>query len=734
MTLQAYDVTYRRRRLDQDERPIAPILNEYVGIVEYLREANILEEIPDRLRLDRTSGYDGFDLITALLVFVSCIRAYPSLGKLCYFVRRFHNRSVAGIVGRKDFPSQPSMSRMFAVVENSQVDELERWLLIDALDGSALWNDESVLHRDCTGHGWHVFSFDHTSTVLRLRALPEGPDLPHPNRHTDGFAKAGYPGRKRGQVMVSRGTLQHRGTRLWHGLTLGPGNGDFGTDLSHAANCIEQWAERAEVDIENCIVVVDGAHRGWPQVDVLGPMSLSYVTRLAHYGPLEDPGQLSTLLAAPWTRVRDSLSGPKRWAREMGTIEREGRTVRLVITRFQPANGKKHGAGKLIDGWQCEVFATDLQADQWPAAEVVTLYYARCGEENDFAREDAALDLDHVAHFELPGQRLFNLVGLWLWNLRILRGMELQGGLQTISCSQGPREVTVEQPEVDDTEKCDPTPSLEPPFHTEPVKTNSDKSPDAEVHQSSEAVQSHAAPSATEQLFHQLVATLEARFENKAGWMFDSNTLNIWCPDNRPLKLHQSRPVSDRSVEVRFRGLQSQCSTCPLRTECSSSATQSFTKEITTRIALPPESVEALLAILSEKAKPSSPPRTPPRLSQPIKRGFSRISALQAPDPNVTPGPLQMRQPYLVVAVLVNLLLDYTLGLHIHVQTTLGQVPVALPKYYTMTDADRQKRRHTWAQRHEWNALPEGSKVNVDIGIPGWFHPNGHHIEGARAA
>ena len=93
-----------------------------------------------------------------------------------------------------------------------------------------------------------------------------------------------------------------------------------------------------------------------------------------------------------------------------------------------------------------------------------------------------------------------------------------------------------------------------------------------------------------------------------------------------------------------------------------------------------------------------------------------------------------MRQPYLVVAVLVNLLLDYTQGLLIHVQTTLGQAPVPLPKYYAMTDAERQRRRKTWAQRHEWNALPEGSNTVVDIASPEWLSRTYPHAEGACAA
>ena len=134
MTRSAHNVTYRRRRLEQDERPLAPELNEYVGVVEYLDEANVLSELPDRFRLNRSGGYAGFDLVMSTLAFLSCILMHCSLGKFCYYVRRNFNRSMAALVGRRDFPSQPSMSRMFDAVDDRCVRALDferrtRWLV-----------------------------------------------------------------------------------------------------------------------------------------------------------------------------------------------------------------------------------------------------------------------------------------------------------------------------------------------------------------------------------------------------------------------------------------------------------------------------------------------------------------------------------------------------------------------------------------------------------------------------
>ena len=723
MTRSAHNVTYRRRRLEQDERPLAPELNEYVGVVEYLDEANVLSELPDRFRLNRSGGYAGFDLVMSTLAFLSCILMHCSLGKFCYYVRRNFNRSMAALVGRRDFPSQPSMSRMFDAVDDREVDAFERWILSDALDGSLVWDEESVLHRDCMGKGWHVFSFDHTATALRQRALPEGPDLPAPRRHADGFAAPGYMGRKRGEVMVTRGTLQHRGTRLWHGVTLKAGNGD----LEHAVDCVVLWTERAQVAQEDCIIVIDGAGGGWTQVEVLAPTSLYFVVRLAHYRPLLDPERLATLLAQPWTAVRDSLSGPRRWATELGTIERDGRAVRLIVTRFQPADGKKHGAGVLIDGWQYEVFATKLTADHWPAAEVATLYYGRCGEENDFAREDASLKLDHIVSFNLPGQRLFNLLGLWLWNLRILRGAQLHGGLQAVSYVQEPRNVTIEQPGSSSKEEAsnatvDMLPNLAEPetgIEKEPQKSLLDE-------QQQEVVAD------LDQTCQQLVAVFERRFKDTDDWKSAPDTWSISCPAGHDLRLHQIRVESDETAEVRFRGLESQCKNCSHRGGCSSSTKPIFAKEITANVQLPSATRRSHIDALAHIRKTGAALRKARRRLRPGKQSPSRVSAPQPPDPTITPGLLQMRQPFLVTAVLVSALLDCTRDLLIHICTEIGPFPVAAPRYYAMTDDERQRRRKTWTQRMQWNALPDDSTVTVDIASSEW--PNDKQMRSAYAA
>ena len=107
--------------------------------------------------------------------------------------------------------------------------------------------------------------------------------------------------------------------------------------------------------------------------------------------------------ACGWQPVKDGQTGPARQAAELGSWRLEEGPIRLVVSRFRPAEPPR-GAGTVIDGWQYEVFATDLSADRWPAAEAVALYLGRSGQENYFALEDRELQLDRTFSQEPGGQ------------------------------------------------------------------------------------------------------------------------------------------------------------------------------------------------------------------------------------------------------------------------------------------------------------------------------------------
>jgi hypothetical protein len=99
------------------------------------------------------------------------------------------------------------------------------------------------------------------------------------------------------------------------------------------------------------------------------------------------------------------------------------------VSRFPARDGKKHGAGAVHGAWQYEVFATGLDAVAWPAADAVTLYYGRCGQENAFGNSAAELRLGDVHSFTLHGQRMMTAIGMWCANLRRVMAAEHAGDL-----------------------------------------------------------------------------------------------------------------------------------------------------------------------------------------------------------------------------------------------------------------------------------------------------------------
>ena len=106
----------------------------------------------------------------------------------------------------------------------TRVDEFVPWLLLEGCDAKDVLSHPAVLSHDALGDPWHVFDFDPTTTVLRHRALPQGDHLPAGRRRSHEYS-SGYGGRKRGDVQLSRATLQHAGSGLWTGIWTGPGNG-----------------------------------------------------------------------------------------------------------------------------------------------------------------------------------------------------------------------------------------------------------------------------------------------------------------------------------------------------------------------------------------------------------------------------------------------------------------------------------------------------------------------------
>ena len=407
-----------------------------VVILEWLRRQGLLQEVTDGLKIQREGGYAGIDAFVFLTYYFTSgldmgIKEFSEQA-------REHHKQLAAIGERKRLPTQSSMSRILAAVEAERAQEFGSWLLRDAADIAPVLQHPSVLTRDALGEGWHVFDWDPTVTALRHRALPVFDDTPDARRRSESLAEPGYPGRKRGDVQFSRATLQHAGSGLWLGIEMAPGNGALRDAFHSAIQQVVTTCEHAEVPRSRAILRADGAAGNVPFITACVEASVPYITRLAHYQLLEDQNVIEHLNEAAWFDVPSSGSGPKRQAADLGrvmlepaqnTLQADGSLykpieTRVLVSRFpSPENGR--GAGVVLDGWQYELYGTDLSPESWPEVEVVAGYYGRNGQENRFLQEDRELGLDRIFSYHLPGQQLATLVGLFIWNFYICRGMDL---------------------------------------------------------------------------------------------------------------------------------------------------------------------------------------------------------------------------------------------------------------------------------------------------------------------
>src|SRR5258708_34607554 len=105
------------------------------------------------------------------------------------------------LFGRNQLPHRATLSRFLAALDEASVEALRSVFLQDALtrlgpeaDVGGLW--------DRQGNRWIVFDLDGTRQAARQRALPQGPDLPPPQRRVSSGVGARHTGRQRGGVVA----------------------------------------------------------------------------------------------------------------------------------------------------------------------------------------------------------------------------------------------------------------------------------------------------------------------------------------------------------------------------------------------------------------------------------------------------------------------------------------------------------------------------------------------------
>ncbi|MBM4346300.1 MAG: hypothetical protein FJ100_23235 [Deltaproteobacteria bacterium] len=595
--------------------------------------------------------------------------------------------SIGAALGLAKLPSCGAVSTFLSTMPMDQAHAVASALLARSMEGSALRNHPLTVVTDRAGQAYAIADVDPTVKALRKRALPRGAELPEAQRHTDGFAAEGYGGRHRGQVIVSACRTQATGAGLWSAVSLQSGNTALAPALNHAMTQGQPQLCGPDAPTLAVVVRIDGAGGNVPFLRELTKANALYLVRSAHYAILQHPDVLGHLHDGTWQAVEDSCSGPTRQALDLGrwpwksasdaNSDAPPITPRMVVTRFRSADPEhKHGAGWLHEGWHYELFATALDGPAWPASDVATLYFGRACLENRFAQENRELGLNRVFSYGLPGQLLATTVGMYVWNRRVCLGAELAG--------------IAEQP---------PSPAPEqPPQHQQPpqpqagedmaVPSEADLVADPRPAMPVEPVATPPKPAADD--IHNM--TWEAALQDRTG--FAQTSGGLLCPNGATLRLRHSKTSvsANRNINITLRAPKAACKECPQRSGCTKSTQPMFRKEIGLVLRPPSSSATDPLA--------NSTPTTLP--------------VWQPPEPT-TPPPGALRLPQLIPVVLIRLWLDIVRGVELRVTVDVPPPPPKQPAYIASTPAQRQRRRHTWAQRRQRFALDPRARVSLDL-------------------
>lgn len=655
-------------------------LNLYVVMLEWLRVHGVVKEVGERLLIYRQGGYTGEDVFMFML------------GMFCSGFKRgikhFHERSrpygkkLAALAGREEWPHQSSMSRALKCVSEQILPEFLRWLLIElpALESRQSGRFETHVCRQ--GDDWHVFHWDAKVKACRVRGLRRGEDLPEPVRLDERIAAPGYPGRKRGQRQLSVSKVQHCGSGQWLTVDVQPGNGSLKRQQQDAYSAVKHWATLSGVPTERCILISDGVGGGSVQMRTGLQSPILFLTRMANYSLLTTEAIASDLERMSWEEVPSSGSGPRRVAAELGFwSDSHESSVRYVVSRFAVAeDAPAHGAGTVIANWQYELFATTVDAMAFSASDIVSLYYGRCGMENQFACENRELGLNHLFARNPAGHALATGIAMFVWNMKMQLGVEMVQLKGEFPDEDDRHTNANEQPHPDDnTPQEEKAPPLSAP---EPIVLQWNK---------------HI-PVGTLQIEALSAQTMQRYLDRHDGFTWNMEQPGLTCPKGQVLRACRALEMPGGKLRIRFRGLKTHCFRCPQRPQCTTSTLPSFRKDID--ICLSSDETR-LLKLHSGIASDSTvePAPTFTRATNALQR---QLSEKQVQLPTLLPAEIRKlvdRECWDITAK-VNIISPAT--------TTAPGTP-----YLATTRFARQRSRKTWTEKRAWNALAESAQVHT---------------------
>jgi len=398
--------------------PIASVpawFGEVALLAHTLTRLGLLAEICERVRFAR-KRFGTFEVIDFVVMLIGyAVSGEPTL-KAYYERLQPFAPAFMGLFGRSGLPHRATLSRFLAALDEPFVEALRKVFLHDALarlgpeaDVGGLW--------DRLGTRWIVFDLDATRQAARQRALPQGPDLPPPQRRLSAVCAPGYMGRKRGEVVRTRTTLLQAHTHQWLFTCGAAGNGDYRGELLRGLSVIAAYQTALGLLPAQAIVRLDGLYGNGTIVVDLIAAGICFVMRGKDYALL-DLTQVQQRLTLPADeQFTHPESGICRDLFDCGQIPvtAQGHRARLIVATHQAATSP---IGVVCDGVVYELFFTALPALGFTAADVVMLYLHRGSFETVLADEDREQDSDRWSSYTAYGQEVWQILSQWVWNLR----------------------------------------------------------------------------------------------------------------------------------------------------------------------------------------------------------------------------------------------------------------------------------------------------------------------------
>ena len=405
-----------------------PWIGEAALVLQVGEKTSIAQGITDLVRVPRghAGTYEACDFFLVLVLY-----AVSRVANL----EDFHTAllpwgpPLAALWLRSKVPSRSALSRFLEVVPASAVEVL-RNLLFDDLLAHGLREKLLGSLQDREGNAHLLFDVDGKKQAARQRAIIE--DKAHPPlwRRLAILLERGYLGRKRGEAVRTRTTLQQAHTHESMGTWGAAGNGKAFEDLAKACECVKRYLSAHVWTVASGVLRLDGLYGVVPAVAIIATAGLGWLVRTNDRRLWKRPEVIRAMAAPAEATFAQPDTGTVREVIDVGWIDWAGAKgsslsvrTRLVLTRHTLRPGEKRKVGLLVGKIVYELFATDRSAPGWHAVDVVDLYFARGGFEQTLSEEDKEQDLDRWSSGHPHGQECWQLLSQWVWNVRLRLGV-----------------------------------------------------------------------------------------------------------------------------------------------------------------------------------------------------------------------------------------------------------------------------------------------------------------------